>query len=478
MHGFGQRSNTPDRPPAPPSWTRFSAQFGAILAGIGALSMWGFTVDDAFIPLRYAAQLRAFGTYRLSEGSATSDGVTPLPLALLLLPFGSVDPLRALVLWKATSLAFFLASALWASRHLQGDVVTRFVLGALLVAPLPVAAHAGAGLETGVVIALTMFCSGAFARHPLRALVFAGLAASLRPELIVFSVALLLMAALRERKDRPTLTKLAAWTTAATLPFLLCVASRLVKFGAPIPLSVLAKPADLWQGSVYALVACIVCATPVLGVLAIIRGGTGRYLALAGFAGVVAVAFAGGDWMPYGRLLAPLGPVFVFAFSESRWSPRPARIASALVALLATWPWITAAPRGRAVLADRSALIAEARELLGNHIATVDVGWPTAAKPHATIMDLAGLTDVQIAHLRGSHTSKNVDASMILDRRVDTILLYASSGKRGSPYDSATYGRETDFRLAKSELLHEHFVERAFVPLGTGPSGYYVLRKK
>lgn len=441
--------------------------------------MWGFTIDDAFIPLRYAAQLRRFGAYRFCEGSAPSDGVTPLPLPFLLVPFGGAPPFAALVTWKALSLVLCVCVAVYASRSLKGDAASRLLLGALLVGPLPVAAHAGAGLETGLVIALGTIAASMFSVRPTRALVFAGLASAFRPELIVFSISMTLAVAFRDREAARVPRTVATWASASLLPFLVCAGARAAAFGAPIPLSAYAKPASLSQGSVYVLVACLVCATPILGLVSLSRRGTPRLLSLVGFAGCCAIAMAGGDWMPYGRLVAPLAPVFVFAFSEAEFQGYKGKLPALLVGLLSAWPWVTAAPRGRTVLADRAALVLDAQPLLGDRIASVDIGWPSATKPDAYIMDLAGLTDAQIAHLRGSHTSKNVDAGMLLDRHIDTVLLYASTGSSDVPYDGAVYGRETDYRLAQSELLHAHFEQRAFVRLGrSGSSGYYILRRR
>jgi hypothetical protein len=43
------------------------------------------------------------------------------------------------------------------------------------------------------------------------------------------------------------------------------------------------------------------------------------------------------------------------------------------------------------------------------------------------IVDLAGLTDPEIAALHGGHTSKRVDVSMLEERKVDTIVLLDSA---------------------------------------------------
>src|SRR3954454_12273895 len=59
---------------------------GALCALVPALAMWGFTVDDALIPLRYAHHLAAGAGYRFNPNGASTDGVTPLVWAPLLVP--------------------------------------------------------------------------------------------------------------------------------------------------------------------------------------------------------------------------------------------------------------------------------------------------------------------------------------------------------------------------------------------------------
>ena len=58
-------------------------------------------------------------------------------------------------------------------------------------------------------------------------------------------------------------------------------------------------------------------------------------------------------------------------------------------------------------------------------IATLDIGW-TAAAFDGPIVDLAGLTDPNIAALPGGHTSKHVDTTMLLDRHVDTVIFWGT----------------------------------------------------
>jgi hypothetical protein len=254
---------------------------------------------------------------------------------------------------------------------------------------------------------------------------------------------------------------------------------RVVVFGRAAPLAVLAKPSDLLHGLVYGAAASLVALAPiaVFAPVALWRaGGRPLALALAGAAHVAAVVAAGGDWMPYARLLAPVVPSLLYAFVLA--APEMSRLCAGLrvaaALALGVYELVVAAPGGRDVDAHMASLVERARPLLGgaNRVASLDVGWPTAAT-EAAIIDLAGLTDPEIASLPGGHTSKRVDATLLLERDPDVVLLYALRDG-----DDLVYPRVVEARLADSELLRRKYDQRAFLPYGTGGAGYVVLGKK
>src|SRR5262249_51844805 len=78
----------------------------------------------------------------------------------------------------------------------------------------------------------------------------------------------------------------------------------------------------------------------------------------------------------------------------------------------------------RRVGENRRALIDRARTLMvGCHrAAALDVGWVGAAADCA-VLDLAGLTDPQIAALPGGHTSKKIPLGLLEARGVDVLVL-------------------------------------------------------
>jgi hypothetical protein len=115
-------------------------------------------------------------------------------------------------------------------------------------------------------------------------------------------------------------------------------------------------------------------------------------------------------------------------------------------------------------------------------VAALDIGWVSAAT-EADIIDLAGLTDPTIASLPGGHTSKRIDAAMLLDRDPDVLLLYAVVGDgQTRPTDirswrSSIFPRVVEARLAASDLVGERFTPRDFLPLGKTGAGYFLLER-
>ena len=154
-----------------------------------------------------------------------------------------------------------------------------------------------------------------------------------------------------------------------------------------------------------------------------------RVVVVAFAAHALAVIAAGGDWMPYARLMVPVAPSLVIAFVELVGASRLA--------------FERRAPRGgaRARRAARGARGAggtqRARRPRGRssrargRCSRARTSWrPSTSggcprRPMRSIVDLAGLTDASIAMLPGGHTSKRVDTSMLLDRGVDTVVVYS-----------------------------------------------------
>lgn len=463
----------------------------ATAAGAAMLAMRGFVVDDAWIPVRYARHLAEGLGYVWNVGEPPSDGVTPLPYAALLSGLAhhaspEVVLMRARLLgaaaWLAASGALGVAFA-----RARAALVVRLVAGAIVALSLPIAAHAVSGLETGLVMALATAASVSLAlggdapRARALTVLLASLPAAFRPEMAAWTFAIAVGASLvgRRTTDPRVLLGSAALGALALVPWASTFAIRAAIFGAPTPLSLLAKPSDLTHGLTYVAAAGLAALTPVLACapLAASRaGGPGAVLLATGAAHLLAVAAAGGDWMPYARLVAPIAPSLalgaVLVDPCAGGIARGARAAAGLG--LGVWLFVTAAPAGRRVLAERTALAEVSRPWLAHAgaIATVDIGWPSSVS-EGPIVDLAGLTDPVIARLAGGHTSKRIDPALLLDRAPDTLLFFA----KGTRLEEARYAHVVEARLAASDIVRAHFAPRAFLPLGDGV-GYVVWKRE
>jgi hypothetical protein len=457
---------------------------GGACALVPSLAMWGFTVDDALISVRYAHHVASGAGFRFNVSGPSTDGVTPLPWPFILAPLAAGDPLTTLVRAKVLgAMAWTLAGAMLGAR--VGAVAGRdrrvaaLAASALLVMGLAFAigAWAASGMETGLATALATVAVTRMDR-PMQVSVLAGFAASLRPEMVVWAVAISAGAVFAEhrghgseRSDR-TIGLRALWAVCrAFLPFAVCAALRMVFFGRPAPLAVLAKPSDLLHGGTYAAAAAFVVLTPLLvcAPVALWRArGVGLAVVVAFLVHAFAVVGAGGDWMPYARLLVPVAPSLVVAFVEISKVTRPMWSAGRLAAagVLGVLLAARAAPAGRTVQGDRADLIARARPVLaGAHVvAALDIGWVGAATD-ARIVDLAGLTDASIALLPGGHTSKRVDVPMLLDRGVDIVIVYSDV-------------RVVEARILRSELFQSHFDAAERLPLGSRGAFYTVYRRR
>jgi hypothetical protein len=458
---------------------------GALAAVIPALLMWGFTVDDALIAIRYARHVATGFGWRFNAYGPATDGVTPLPWPLLLAPLARADAITVLTRAKALGLAVWSLTG-----AVLGGAVGRApraptwarasALGAMALS-VPVAAHAVSGMETALAMALATWASF-LGRRPCAASLLAGLAASLRPEMAPWACVLSVGFSIGSR-NKPERT--IANGAIALSPFVVCAVVRAVAWGRPAPLALLAKPSDVAHGVAYAGAACVVTLAPllVLAPLALRREPSALAIAIAAVAHCGAMIAVGGDWMPYARLMVPIVPSLVYAAALASAHAHPAATVMRTAVAIALGVALIArgGTAGRRVGADRGALIAAARPLLqdARRVASLDVGWVSAAT-ESEIIDLAGLTDPEIAVLPGGHTSKRVDAMFLLSREPDALLLFASAGLPAgglAEWKDATYTRAVERRLATDEVIARHFAPAAWLPLGPSVSGYVLLRR-
>ena len=441
---------------------RWALLFAAV-ATVSAIAMWGFTVDDALISIRYARHLVLGVGYRFNATGPSTDGVTPLPWPFLIAPLAGAAPMNVLARVKVLDLVLHagagaLLGASVRSAPLSGKVTALVALAACL----PLAAWGGAGMETPLATLLCTAC--VFCMDRPSAAVFAGLAAAVRPELLPWAAAASCALALA-RRARPAGVLFATLVSAA--PFTACAVARRIAFGHFAPLAVLAKPSDLAHGAVYVVAGIAACGLPLLLLAprAIVKiPPAHRALAAAFLVHALAVLFAGGDSMPYARLFVPVLPSLLAIHVQiARFSHGPVFWPRTCASVgLAAWVFVTAGPRGRHVMSEREDLVRRATPVLAGSgaIAAVDVGWVSACSD-AKIVDLAGLTDPEIAVLPGGHTSKHVSGAMLLDRDVDTIVLWAN------PLPDA-WGHVVAARLAFDPLVRERYARVAELPLSHG----------
>jgi hypothetical protein len=449
--------------------------------------MWGFTVDDALIAVRYARHLAQGLGWRFNVGGASTDGVTPLPWPLLLAPLARAQPLVVLGRAKLLGLCLWTATGTALGRAVGRAVApawTRVAALAVMAISVPVAAHAVSGMETALATAIA---TSAVLRseRPRTAALLGGLAAALRPEMAPWACTLAVGMAVIAGGG------VARWIEAAAVaigPFAACAIVRTIVWGRPAPLALLAKPSDIEHGLAYAGAACVVTLVPLLVVapFALARRPRALVIVLAAAAHVASIVLVGGDWMPYARLLVPVVPSLVVAATLIAGDARPLSTAvrSLLAGGLGVVLMVRGGTSGRRVGPDREALIAEARPVLegarASRVAALDVGWVSAAT-EADVIDLAGLTDPEIATLPGGHTSKRVDARFLLARQPDLLLVYAPyglpAGGLGTWPEAAT-SRVVEGRLIRDEAILQRFDAMAWLALGTSGSGYLVLRSR
>src|SRR5579859_7590704 len=92
------------------------AVVGALSAALPAAWMWGFTVDDALISVRYAQHLALGLGWRFNAGGPSTDGVTPLPWPLVLAPLAYGNGWDVLVRAKTLGFAAHVATGILVGR--------------------------------------------------------------------------------------------------------------------------------------------------------------------------------------------------------------------------------------------------------------------------------------------------------------------------------------------------------------------------
>jgi hypothetical protein len=457
-----------------------AALVGIAVALPAALYLWAFMVDDGLISARYAAHLASGQGYRFNPGGPPTDGVTPLGWALLLTPFAAGGTLAAFHAAKLIGLCGWLlgAAAMGLAVHRMDGGRLKWAGLTLVLCSAPLGAWSVAGMETGLVLGLAAgVVSARVLGHERLAACGAGLVAALRPETLPWALVLALTppVVLPPPKGRAA----ARWIALAMVlaPVLVVGLTRLWAFGRVTPLALLAKPADGVLGSRYA-VACLLLTGPIALLAWRKLPPWVRGLQLATGVHFLAIALAGGDWMPLSRLAVPVLPCVVLTACAILGQAHPAiglpRLGLALAGLI--FVFIKVGPVAAAVGQKRMAVIEQLRGPLSQSqvVATLDVGWVGAAC-NAEVLDLAGVTDPAVAALPGGHTSKRVPHTLLMARNVDTIVLLLSKRRPlADPWTSSWFARLVELEVAQMPAMAQDFTP---IAQSEGPLRYVVLRR-
>ncbi len=465
------------------------AAASAFAASVPLAWLWGFTVDDALISARVASRIAQGLGHRYDRGGPVVDAVTPLGFAYLLAPFARRGALAAFYFAKWFGASLSVATAAWLGARTAKEAGGASRLSILVPVALcaPLAAWCGAGMETGIVVALSTLSLGASRIAPLAA----GLAAAWRPELVPWSIALTVgrvLAASNEPgadgpRGRVDVRALTLAVTLGTLPAAVVAAVRVAAFGRPVPLAFFAKPSDFAHGVFYAVASVLWTGAPMLVAApwAIRRlDGQSRAILAAAAVHLGALVLAGGDWMAFFRLFVPVLPGLFLVGARLIAVARPWASATRVLAASAVSATLlfTKGESARRVLGDRLALIRTATPALraARQVAALDIGWVGVATD-ADIVDLAGITDPSIAMLRGGHTSKRVPEGLLRHRHVDHLVLLADGPVDGGALADAPWARAVEARVAR-EAAELGFVLRATLEFSGEGLRYVVLTSK
>lgn len=460
-------------------------------AALSIAVVWGFTVDDALISVRVAHHLASELGYRFNANGPVVDAVTPLGWAYVLSPF-SATVWSGLAFARWSGVACTLAAAGVLAQQATREIATgaRWLVPVIWGCCLPLAAWAGAGMETAWIVLLGTLAL----RGTLGGACAAGWAAAWRPELLPWAAVLHLgLAWGNATEDGRVRAARVAGRLGCVLGFpLAVVVSRVVAFDDPAPLAVYAKPSDVSHGAYYLWGALRFSVAPILVAAPLVWARLplqGRVILAASAVHAAVLVAAGGDWMPIFRLWTPVLPGLVLVsgmvWERAHSLVNLARLGTALG--LSAVLWVQLVPASRNVLAARERMASGLAALMPapGVVAGLDVGW-IGASTAGTVVDLAGVTDPHVAVLPGGHTSKHLPSDFLVRRGVETLVLLLADGEAerltapgagSAPAPGALrYARTVEQRVTQLEGFEE-FTLTGVVPIpGTG-SAYLVLSR-
>lgn len=476
-HAGGGWAQSPGAPP----WVAAAA-----FAALAAVS-WPFTVDDAFIAVRYAQRLAAGLGYTFSDGPPT-DGVTgPLWLVPLWLSARvDLDPLAAGKALGAIAAALAVARVVARVRARSGGRVAAWITLLMCLTSLPLISWSVGGLETGLAtLAITELALAVTAARPscVRAALCISMLPWLRPELA--PVALYLLGVLSLRVGRASAY---VWAAGALSAALLCT-FRVSLFGHVLPMSAAAKPPVFAHGLAYALRA-LLRVEHAIALLLVVLGRpfqrrVERVLLLGLGVHALAVVLAGGDWMPGFRLFAPLSPWagwLVGSAFASAFLRRPRLALPLLLALLGLRATLLVGElqAAREAGARREAITPLFRERLrdvSGPIAALDIGL-LGYVSEAPFLDLGGLTQPEVAYAPGGHLDKRIDSAWLRDKSPALLVLHSKDPPRVDQTGHVRWfrGYPVERRVLEMEWVLRGY--RVDAVIAYAPDYHYLFLKK
>lgn len=427
---------------------------------------WQFVADDAFIAFRYARNLAAGHGPVWNPGEAVEGFSSPLWLGLLALGCRLGAALPA---WSGALGVLFLAFSLMlvhrTSLRLGAGRLAAALACAAVALLVPLYHWAAAGLETTLFAALVTAAVLALVAGPAGWAVVGALLGIARPEGPFLLGALLVLVVVAHGRSALTWQRIAV----AVLPTLAWFIFRRLYYGDWLPNTYYAKATGaLWHrlevGFLYASWALLAWAAAAAA--AWLAGMLDRRVGAAlGFLAVVLalVVGEGGDWMWYGRLLAPVLPGLCAVAAAAIAGARAQRKAVALVACLLAFVPFTANPsllaealtwQRRPAWSAQEGTLAQASAGVADFIrkhypadALVAVNH-AGALPYALAnpaLDMTGLCDWHIAHDQPGGVHQKFDAAYVLSRSPDLVVLNSATrpGTGGIWYHPGYWEGET-----------------------------------
>ena len=401
--------------------------------------LWSYVVDDMFISLRYARHLvEGHGlVYNIGE---RVEGYTNL-LWTLLLAGAHFLPGDVVAWTKLLSLAAALVAA-WGTARLaaaSGLVPPDWAwLPAALWLTLPLTAVSAAeGLETMLFAALLVgsLVASVEGRGPLTGALLAALTLT-RPDGLI--VAPLALGWIAWRHSAAAALR----GVAVLMPVLGAVEVwRVTYYGEWLPNTFYAKAGGDWRLTVIgarSFLAFWAIAGAGAWLLAVpaLRHPAARWLAVVVASRLAFHLWSGGPWMGEHRFLVPIVPVVLVVVIAGLLTLTRRGLAVAVVSLLFVLPgWATLPGTLRAMRAYGHGVETGYRPLglwlnetlpPGAVLACGDAG-AIAYYANRTAIDILGLNDYHIARQPGRFSAEKQDASYVLSRAPDAIILLAGS---------------------------------------------------